>query len=196
MKKTASTRHLLLQTAFELIYVKGFQATSIDEIVAAARLTKGAFFHHFTNKANMGLAVITEYMQGTTEASMLEAIQNAEDPLGEIVRLMQHLLLESPALQAQYGCPHHNLVQEMAPLDPRFKEALLTITETVEDRLVAMLRQAQQQGQIRPDVDVNQVVLFLFVGYAGIRNLGKLYNNTDRYEAYLKLLKNYFDGLR
>ncbi len=197
MKKTASTRHLLLQTAFELIYVKGYQATSIDEIVAAAQLTKGAFFHHFANKADMGLALITEYMHDTIRTAMLDPILTDDgDCLGQILYLMRHLLLETPALQARHGCPHHNLIQEMAPIDPRFKDGLLAMTETVRAQLVALLAKAQQKGQIRQVVDIEQVVLFIFIGYAGVRNIGKLYDSPDYYEAYLALLADYFERLR
>jgi TetR/AcrR family transcriptional regulator, transcriptional repressor for nem operon len=50
MKKSAITRQMLLQNAFQLIYVKGYQSTSIDDIIATTHVTKGAFFHHFQNK--------------------------------------------------------------------------------------------------------------------------------------------------
>lgn len=43
MKKSANTRATILQQAFELIYKKGYQSTSIDEIIATTKVTKGAF---------------------------------------------------------------------------------------------------------------------------------------------------------
>ncbi|RAJ08805.1 TetR family transcriptional regulator [Chitinophaga skermanii] len=50
MNKAAATRLNMLQKAFELIYVKGFQTTSIDDILATTQVTKGAFYYHFKNK--------------------------------------------------------------------------------------------------------------------------------------------------
>ncbi len=47
MKKAEVTRLNILQKAFELIYVNGYQTTSIDQIIATTQVTKGAFFYHF-----------------------------------------------------------------------------------------------------------------------------------------------------
>lgn len=62
MKKAEATRMAILEKAFDLIYKQGYQATSIDDIIATTRLTKGAFFYHFKNKDEMGIAVINEVM--------------------------------------------------------------------------------------------------------------------------------------
>jgi TetR/AcrR family transcriptional regulator, transcriptional repressor for nem operon len=195
MKKSAITRQLLLQNAFELIYVKGYQATSIDDIIATTHMTKGAFFYHFQNKEEMGLAIIKEYMHGTIQDMMLSPMLDSDEPLAEIYNLMRYLLLESPFLQAKYGCPTHNLIQEMAPISPTFKQALFEVTEHTQKLFVDILEQAKTKGKIRQDVDCQQVALFVLVGYAGIRNIGKLYDDDTHYHNYLALLKNYLDGL-
>jgi TetR/AcrR family transcriptional regulator, transcriptional repressor for nem operon len=197
MKKSEKTRQMLLQKAFELIYVKGYQATSIDEIIATTNVTKGAFFHHFSNKEEMGLALITEYMQSTSEAQMFEQIVAAEHPLEDIYKLMESMLLDSPIMQSKYGCPHHNLIQEMAPVNPNFKAALLEMTDKTQKTLIAILEKAKEKGKVRADVDSKQVSLFIAVGYAGIRNIGKLYDDDDQhYHDYLALLKSYLNGLK
>ena len=195
MKKSEITRHTLLQKAFELIYVKGYQSTSIDEIIATTHVTKGAFFHHFRNKEEMGLALIKEFMQGTIQEMMLSPILESESPLDEIYNLMRNLLLENPIMQAKYGCPNHNLIQEMAPINPAFKQALLEISEQTQKVFLNILESAKSKGKIRQDVDCQQVVLFIQVGYAGIRNIGKLYDDDAPYHNYLALLKEYLNGL-
>ena len=64
MKKAEATRLMILQKAFELIYVKGYQTTSIDDIIATTKVTKGAFYYHFKTKDEMGLAIINEIQIG------------------------------------------------------------------------------------------------------------------------------------
>jgi TetR/AcrR family transcriptional regulator, transcriptional repressor for nem operon len=195
LKKAEITRQLILEKAFELIYVKGYQATSIDEIIAATNVTKGAFFYHFTNKEEMGLALIYEYMAPMSEAQMLKPLLASENLLTDIYNLMASMLLDSPVMQAKYGCPHHNLIQEMAPISPNFKEALLAMTNETQAIFIEILEKTKEKGQIRPDIDCKQVALFIMVGYAGIRNIGKLYADNQPYHAYLALLKSYLDGL-
>ena len=60
MKKAEGTRRNILEKAFELIYERGYQNTSIDDILATTGVTKGAFYYHFQNKDEMGLAIIHE----------------------------------------------------------------------------------------------------------------------------------------
>jgi TetR/AcrR family transcriptional regulator, transcriptional repressor for nem operon len=196
MKKSAITRQMLLQNAFQLIYVKGYQSTSIDEIIATTHMTKGAFFHHFANKEEMGLALIQEFMQGTIQEMMLLPLIDSENPLEAICNLMRLLLLETPLMQAKYGCPTHNLIQEMSPISSAFKQALFEITERTQQAFLSILENAKSKGMIRQNVDCQQVVLFILVGYAGIRNIGKLYDDDTHYLNYLALLKDYLNGLK
>jgi TetR/AcrR family transcriptional regulator, transcriptional repressor for nem operon len=196
MKKSTITRQILLQNAFQLIYVKGYQSTSIDDIIATTHVTKGAFFHHFKNKEEMGLALIHDFMQGTIQDKMLLPLLESQNPLDAIYNLMRLLLLETPFMQAQYGCPTHNLIQEMAPINPAFKQALTEITEHTQKTFLNILEKAKSQGIIRQNVNCEQVTLFILVGYAGIRNIGKLYDDDKHYHNYLALLKDYLNGLK
>ncbi|WP_312076739.1 TetR/AcrR family transcriptional regulator [Chryseobacterium sp.] len=71
MKKSEATRLNILQKAFELIYVKGYQTASVDEIIATTQVTKGAFYYHFKTKDEMGLAIINELMIPTSKILLL-----------------------------------------------------------------------------------------------------------------------------
>lgn len=50
--KSERTKKLILDKAYELFYEEGFKSSSIDRIVKASHLTKGAFYHHFKSKKN------------------------------------------------------------------------------------------------------------------------------------------------
>ena len=93
MKKAEATRLTILQKAFELIYVKGYQTTSIDDILATTQVTKGAFYYHFKNKDEMGIAIIDELIKPTLTDSFMEPLQKDENPLTAIYNLMHHLLM-------------------------------------------------------------------------------------------------------
>eukprot|EP01034_Spumella_vulgaris_P015579 gene15579-19906_t len=96
---------MILQKAFELIYVKGYQATSIDDILATTQVTKGAFYYHFKNKDEMGIAIINELMKPALTGSFIETLQKEENPLDAIYGLMHHLLMKNEFLKVEYGCP-------------------------------------------------------------------------------------------
>src|SRR5688572_23344155 len=84
MKKAEATRLTILRKALELIYVKGYQTTSIDDIIATTQVTKGAFYYHFKTKDEMGLAIINEILKPTLTSNFIEPLQNEQNPLDAI----------------------------------------------------------------------------------------------------------------
>ena len=63
MPKQSETRTRILDIAQDAVLSKGFGATSIDEIVAAAGITKGGFFYHFPDKNALAKALIERYIE-------------------------------------------------------------------------------------------------------------------------------------
>lgn len=63
---TESTRDAVLDAAADLFVERGYPRTSLDEVAAAARVTKGAIYHHFTNKAALMAALIEREEQEAT----------------------------------------------------------------------------------------------------------------------------------
>ncbi len=196
MKKAAATRLHILQKAFELIYVKGYQNTSVDDILETTNVTKGAFYYHFRNKDEMGIAIINELLRPTFAASFVAPLQQVADPINGIYRLMHSLLLENEFLKVEYGCPASNLTQEMTPWNVDFSKAMNELTEELTKAMTALIEKGKTSGIVRKDVNARQATLFVLSGYWGIRNFGKLENDKKVYLPYLKELKRYLVTLR
>jgi AcrR family transcriptional regulator len=194
MTKAETTRLGILQKSFELIYQKGYQATSIDDILVNSPVTKGAFFYHFKNKEEMGLAMIQEIMYPGMVNMMIKPLINATTAADEIYLMMSNLL-KAPFFQVKYGCPAVNLVEEMAPLNTEFNKALAKLMMQWQQAIEASISNGQQTGNIRNDVDAKHVACFITAGYSGIRNMGKLLGPSC-YNAYLHELKNYLNQLQ
>ena len=194
MTKATTTRGAILQKAFELVYRNGFQSTSIDHILASMQVTKGAFFHYFKNKEEMGLALIDEIIFPGMQEAFIKPLRESVDPVADIYAMMEHLLLAAPFFQVPYGCPAVNLVEEMAPVNEPFNQALHRLLNRCQQALQASIGEGQQLGIIRPNVDPSQVATFILVGYSGVRNLGKLYGPAC-YHTYLRELKRYLRQL-
>lgn len=195
MKKAAATRLAILQKAYELVYVKGYQTTSIDDIIATTKVTKGAFYYHFKTKDEMGIAIINELLKPAMTDGFKEFLRNEENPLDAIYNLMKHLLLDNNFLKVEYGCPAGNLTQEMTPWHVDFSEVLNELTQQFVKILVSAIETGKKNGTIRKEVNAKQTVVFVLSGYWGIRNFGKLENNKKVYQTYLKELKNYLNSL-
>jgi len=195
MKKAAATRLMILTKAFELIYVRGYQTTSIDDILATTKVTKGAFYYHFRNKDEMGLAILQEILKPALTESFIQPLLSQANPLDAIYDLMHGLLMDNEFMKVEYGCPAANFTHEMTPWNADFRRVLEEITHEWETAMVAAIERGQDKGLIRKEVDARQVTLFVMSGYWGIRNFGKLENSKSIYLPYLKELKNYLTSL-
>ncbi|WP_311136917.1 TetR/AcrR family transcriptional regulator [Chryseobacterium luquanense] len=196
MKKSQETRLNILQKAFELIYQKGYQTTSVDEIIATTQVTKGAFYYHFKTKDEMGLAILNELMIPNFKNNFIQPFQTEGNPLDTIYNLLHYLLMESEDLKVEYGCPASNFTQEMAPWNIDFTKALNNLSLDWEKTMIDSIEKAKVDGVLKSDVNAKEVAVFVISGYWGVRNLGKLENSKSVYLIYLKGLKNYFESLK
>ena len=76
---SASTKRALVDVAQELFAEEGYAGTSLDAIVAGARVTKGALYHHFTGKQALFEAVF-ERVEGAASKAIHDQIKNEPDP--------------------------------------------------------------------------------------------------------------------
>ncbi len=196
MKKAEATRLTILEKAFELIYAKGYQTTSIDDIIATTQVTKGAFYYHFKNKDEMGVSIINELLKPTLAESFIGPLRSGGDPLAAIYDLMYNLLIENEFLKVEYGCPAANLTHEMTSWNADFNSALNELTQLWITTMMDSIEVGKAGGAVRKDVDARQVTMFVMSGYWGIRNFGKLEKRKEVYLPFLKELKNYLETLR
>ncbi|CAM4147665.1 TetR/AcrR family transcriptional regulator [Zobellia nedashkovskayae] len=195
MTKASNTRHTILEKAFDLIYKKGYQSTSIDEIIATTKVTKGAFYYHFKTKDDMGVAIINEIVKPNMHDAFIIPLQNSSKPVEDIYLMTKALLLETPFLKLEYGCPASNLTQEMTPWNSKFSEALNELVLAWQTAVENSIKRGIEKGKINSAANPKQVALFIISGYWGIRNFGKVSHSTDCYYLYLEELKYYLKNL-
>jgi TetR/AcrR family transcriptional regulator, transcriptional repressor for nem operon len=107
-----NARTKLIDAAHMLVRRKGYAATSVDEICAAAGVTKGAFFHHFASKEALGVAAAEQWTRRAAPLFELPPYTKLEDPLE---RLLGHIdmrmaMIEGPA--DGFTCFVGTMVQE------------------------------------------------------------------------------------
>jgi AcrR family transcriptional regulator len=82
--RTDITRTKLLGAAFAEVYRHGFQAASLNGIVAAAGVTKGALFHHFAGKQALGYALVDEVVGPLLMERWLAPLATTDDPIAAL----------------------------------------------------------------------------------------------------------------
>jgi AcrR family transcriptional regulator len=190
------TRDKLLQAAFDEIYRWGFQAASLDTILAKAGLTKGALYHHFPDKSALGYAVVDEVVKGF----LLERWGVLEPPTGDPITALQRVLQRRAARltsrEVELGCPLNNLAQEMSPLDQRFRRAVAATFETWMDAVAKDLKRGQAEGFVRRDVDAPKVATFIVAAIEGSFGLAKSARSRPMVRSNLEILESFLESLR
>ena len=191
-------RERILDAAFGEIRRQGFQAASISAILAETGLTKGALYHYFPSKKELGLAVVDERVAAALRCSVLDGLSVSDGdamPLDKLFGLLD-------AVQAwtedaiRLGCPLNNLMQEMSAVDEDFRRHLTAIVALWQERVAALLRQAQKQGQVAAQVDCHAAALFIVAAWEGCISIAKNMQSMPVFVASIEQLKHYVRHLQ
>jgi TetR/AcrR family transcriptional repressor of nem operon len=190
------TRDKLLLAAFEEIYRRGFQAASLDAILAKAGVTKGALYHHFPDKAALGYAVVDDVIKGLLLERWLGLLDPTGDPLSALQRVLQRRAASLTVQEVELGCPLNNMAQEMSPLDERFRRRISATFDAWRDGFAQALERGQAEGSVRQDVDARKVATFMVAAVEGSFGLAKSANSAPMLRSNLEVLSGFLDGLR
>lgn len=157
-----ATRRNILDAAQGLILQHGFAGASIDRIIGDAEITKGAFFHHFPNKATLAEAVITRFIEA--EAEILADICRRVERLGDdpVQRVLNILELYADALDNHPEVVNGCLYASVALQRGEFSDKVTKITREGIDRTLERLRPyfeaAVKAAPPRKNADVEELV--------------------------------------
>jgi TetR/AcrR family transcriptional regulator, transcriptional repressor for nem operon len=188
-----STRERLLRAAFQEMHRSGFRSADLNAIFAAARVTKGALYHHFENKEALGYAVVDEVLAGISREKWVWPLQNAKDPIDALIAIVSTSCTRE---DVEYGCSLNNLSQEMSPIDEGFRKRTERLFQNWHDAIADALRRGQKLGLVRSDVDASETAMFLIAGYEGFISLAKNSQDVEMLRAGHKSLIRLLESLR
>lgn len=192
------TRKKLLQAAFEEMYRRGYQAASLDAILAKAGVTKGALYHHFPDKAALGQAVVDEVVRGflLQRWSVGPLARLERNPIPALQRILRHRAETLTAREVQLGCPLNNLAQEMSPLDERFRRRVGATFDAWTRAFGKAIARGQAEGTVRLDLDPKKIAAFIVAAIEGSYGLAKSANSASLLRSNLAVLSTFLDTLR
>jgi TetR/AcrR family transcriptional repressor of nem operon len=192
-----STRRKILEAAFEEFYRNGFQGGSLNRIVDEARTTKGALFHHFKGKKDLGLAVVREVIDPDLKQQWSEPLARSTDPITDLKRVLRQCAKRNVANgRLVHGCPLNNLAQEMSPLDERFRTALEKIYVEWRETVAAAFARGIKKGKVRKDVSPRKVAAFIVAAQAGMAGTAKNAQDKALLLQTGQALFDYLDSLK
>lgn len=188
------TRERLLQAGFREVYRSGFQSAGLNAILATAGVTRGALYHHFGSKEALGYAIVEEIIAPDNRGQWLCPLENCKDPIDVLIGAVQQLSVTPEAVRG--GCPLLNLAQEMSPLDAGFRQRLATVFRNWQDGVAAALREGQNHGKVRRDLEPAQAAGLLIAMVEGYGSLAKNAQDAKVMEAGIKNVVEWLRSLR
>lgn len=189
------TRETILDAAFQEVHRHGFQAASLSNILAKTGLTKGALYHHFPTKDDLGLAVIDEVVREGLDAMMFAPLRESDTPFDTLLDIIRHKAQRTDLENVSLGCPLNNLMQEMSPLNATFKKRLNAVLASWQAAVADALARAQKQGTVRRDVDCRAAALFIVSSWEGCVGVAKAMQSVKDFRLCMKQLEEHVAGL-
>lgn len=193
MSPAADVRTRIVMSAMDLFWAKGFNSTSVADILSRTQLNAGSLYHVFPGKQDVLIAVLEAYRDGLYENLVDPAWEGVEDPIERIFALLARyrwLILET---DCTYGCPIGSLALELHEADPVVRD-LLAINFT--GWVGAVVRCLDDAGDRLPaNLDKQALGEFVLTTMEG----GVMQSRTHRDVAYfdrgVAALRDHFDML-
>lgn len=198
-----SAKTHILRCGERLIATKGFVGVGLAEILAAAGVPKGSFYHYFSSKERFGEALLASYME-----RYLAHLEQMLAPDGQParVRLMRYWAywnvsqcgVDGPACDAGAGegskCLVVKLSAEVADMSDTMRIALRDGTTQIVARLARCLGEAVQDGSVPAATDPEAMALTLYEMWLGASLLAKLRRDGSSFEHALRATEALLGG--
>lgn len=167
-RKGQRTREHILACASALVRTRGLRATTVGDVIAAAGVPKGGFYHHFDGKQALGREILARWM-AELEAQLLDYLVQAEGPppLERIAAALDGFLTQQEQGETRGGSAFGNLVTELADDDEEFRVLLAAAYGRLVGAFAVPLERARAQGQLAPDADPSALAEFLVAALEG-----------------------------
>lgn len=198
MKKTSETtnrRERLLETAQQLMRAKGYAATTIDEICAAAGVTKGAFFHYFADKQDLGKATLEGFMSAQQRKVQKSALPPNADPLKRVYGYVDFAIKLSRDPASRHGCLLGNFAQELSDTHHEIRDLCVQHFSQWAEVLRRDLEAAKVRYAPRAKFDTASLADHFIVVFEGALILGKAKQDMRVVEQSLRHFRNYLQSL-
>lgn len=151
LTKAERTKQFILETAAPIFNQKGISGANIDDVLDAAKLTKGCLYGHFENKGDLALQVVDFMLDNNGEKLML-TISKGKTAKAKVFAYLD--FYKDPLdTYIKGGCPIFNIAVESDDNFPAVKEKVASILRRGQEMFVGILNQGIKDGEFSAKLD-------------------------------------------
>jgi len=195
--KSQETKKLIIETSFDMFYSNGYNNTSIPDIMKKTNLTKGAFYHHFKNKLEIGKKVIEDILSLRIYNGFIKPLkENKSKSVSDLlVYVFTERIVNFSEKEKALGCPANNMINEIGCSVSDFREPLRKLMDGWKDALIDVIEIGKKNNEIKKEVDSNAAATYLICSFEGARGIRKIYNDDALFNNYLLAVKEYIKSI-
>ena len=197
--KGERTRERLMDLAYESIVEKGFAATSIEELVEAAGITKSGFFYHFRDKNDLARQLFERFLsedEGIMETLEKRARELSDDPLQSFLIFLNVYAQMMDDMEALHpGCMVATVTYQERMFDAEVRQMNVDYLRRMRERFVRWLEEivARYPPRIPVELDeladqLNVIVEGAIIQSKALRDESLMGKQTRLYRNHIKLL--------
>ena len=150
---SASTKQRILEAAEEIMLTKSFHSVGLAEILAAVKVPKGSFYHHFSSKEQFGVELISHYVQEHTARLRKFFGAPGTKALQKLVDYWGYQIGHATEGECRQGCLVVKLGLEVASFSEPMRDVLADGLKTWRGIFEKIVREGQADGSIRHELD-------------------------------------------
>jgi AcrR family transcriptional regulator len=193
VSQMSDTRSRLVLTAMQLFWEKGYNSTSIAEVLQAAKVNSGSLYYFFPSKTDLLAAVLDLYHEGIGPMLLEPAWEGVTDPIERIFALLARYRRSLADTDCFYGCPIGSLALELHEPDPAVRERLAKNFNAWIEAVAECLLQAK--SRLPADLNRRELAQFVLTAMEGGVMQARTFRDIDYFDAAVRQLRQYFDGL-
>jgi len=156
-----------LNAAMETFWAKGYEGTSLNDLMTATGLHKGSIYKAFGDKHSLFISALKRYLEAMRSGKK-EILARADTPLGGL-RMLAHNIIEmvddGPCPK---GCMAVNALVELAPHDDEVRGIMLDHVRRMRESLEESVVLAQEAGEIGTDRPARLIAVMIMTFIAGL----------------------------
>jgi TetR/AcrR family transcriptional regulator, transcriptional repressor for nem operon len=195
-KNPDKTRLELLNAAFDEINQHGFQAASLARIIKETNVSKGALYHHFPSKLELGYAVVDELIASNMKENWITPLTDTDNIIDALLSQIDNSINKRNDENICLGCPVNNLAQEMSDIDEGFRERINSIFDLWRTTIDKGLKKGQANGIVKKTISTEASAYFIVAAIEGATSLAKNAKSVDVLRTSLQGLKEHIQTLR
>lgn len=187
-----------MHTAERLMIEHGYNATSLDRVIAESHSSKGAFFHHFSSKSDLALELTQRYVDGDLAhlTAGLAATADIADAPARLVAFLRYFEDGADALMSeQSGCLYATVLAEREFTGSEISRLVAKATVAWRTAVVDLLRPALAARRPDLDLDADALADHLYTTFEGAFILCRTIEDPAAMHAQLRILRQLVESL-